>query len=104
MATIPNESFNSKRILEQRSKLALKKKDSKSGKATKDRKVWKSVQILYDYCCEVMDILNGSKARMKYIYEEFYHNSIFDTILSEEFQYKKDFSSVFRRVYKDYIT
>lgn len=50
MATIPNESFNSRRIVEQRSKLVLKKKDSKPIKAGKDRKVWKSVQILYDYC------------------------------------------------------
>lgn len=89
--------------MEQRSKLVLKKKDSKPGKVVKDRKVWKSVQVLYDYCCEVMDIVSGSKTRMKYIYEEFYHNSIFDTILIEEFQYKKDFSSVFRRAYKDYI-
>jgi hypothetical protein len=63
MARKPSEKFDSNRIKEKRS-LLMRKKDSKNsgnsnGKGS--RKVWKSVQILFDYCSEVLNVVASSK-------------------------------------------
>ncbi len=53
-----------------------------------ERKIWKSIQTLYDYIDEVLFILNMCKTRSKTIYEQFFISEAFTAILMEDFGYK----------------
>jgi hypothetical protein len=39
----------------------LKKKDSKNNKRMGESKVWRNVQILLDYCSELLQIMSTTK-------------------------------------------